>query len=74
MEWMRKPGKLTLNMNVNIANIPISLDNGKVVYRSLRWFRGASRYNNGGTIHGGKYRFRLLIGRAKQRKEMVNFW
>jgi len=49
MEWMRKPGKLTLNMNVNIANIPISLDNGKVVYRSLRWFRGASRYNNGGT-------------------------
>lgn len=58
-------------MNVNIANIPVSLRNGEATYVSLRWFRGASRYNNGGTNHKGKHLMRLLLGRAKQRQELI---
>jgi|GEM_PF-3323325 hypothetical protein len=53
-------------MNVNIANILVSLGNGKETYVSLRWFRGASRYNNGGTNHKGKHQMRLILGRVKQ--------
>ncbi len=32
---------------------------------SLKWYRGASRYNNGATIFGNKYLFRYLISRNK---------
>ena len=58
-------------MNVNIANIPVSLGKGTEVYVSLRWFRGASRYNNGGTNHKGKHQMRLILGRVKQRQELL---
>jgi len=33
----------------------------------LKWYRGASRYNNGATIYGRKYLLRLLLGRLKQK-------
>ena len=39
----------TMSMNINIANIPVDLGDGEKTYVNLRWFRGASRYNNGGT-------------------------
>jgi hypothetical protein len=35
----------------------------------LRWFRGASRYNNGGTIHKGMHQMRLIFGRVKQKRQ-----
>ena len=31
---------------------------------SLKWFRGASRYNNGATKYGKKYDFRFIMHRA----------
>jgi hypothetical protein len=58
-------------MNVNIANIPVSLGDGKKTYVSLRWFRGASRYNNGGTNHKRKHQMRLILGRVKQGQELL---
>jgi hypothetical protein len=60
-------------MNVNIANIPVSLGNGENVYVSLRWFRGASRYNNGGTIHKGMHQMRLIFGRVKHKGQAPFF-
>ena len=32
----------------------------------LKWYRGASRYNNGATLYGNKYIFRLIISRPKE--------
>jgi hypothetical protein len=63
---------LALSMNVNNANIPVSLGDGKETYVNLRWFRGASRYNNGGTNHNGNHRMRLLFGRIKERRKGIN--
>ena len=60
-------------MDVNIANIPVSLGNGENVYVSLRWFRGASRYNNGGTIHKGVHQMRLILGRVKHKRQVPFF-
>jgi len=34
---------------------------------SLKWYRGASRYNNGATLYGKKYMLRYLLGYAKQK-------
>jgi hypothetical protein len=31
----------------------------------LKWYRGASRYNNGATLYRRKYIFRFLISRRK---------
>jgi len=33
---------------------------------SLKWYRDASRYNNGATMYGKKYMLRYLLGYAKQ--------
>lgn len=33
---------------------------------NLKWYRGASRYNNGATKFGNKYSFRLYISRRKR--------
>jgi len=49
-----------------MENIWAEIKPGEPFLTNLRWFRGASRYNNGGTTYGRKYRFRLLIGRVKQ--------
>jgi hypothetical protein len=54
-------------MDVNIENIPVSLGNGENVYVSLRWFRSASRYNKGGTIHKWMHQMRLIFGRVKHK-------
>ena len=39
--------------------------NDEEVWVNLKWFRGASRYNNGCTRYGKKYHLRWVIGRAK---------
>ena len=56
-----------IRMNVNKANIPISIIEGEHTLVNLRWFRGANRYNNGSSLYKGKYQFRYLIGSARQR-------
>lgn len=33
----------------------------------LKWYRSASRYNNGATLYGNKYRFRNIIAYNKQK-------
>jgi len=33
---------------------------------SLKWFRGASRYNNGATRYGKKYLLRYIMSSLKQ--------
>jgi hypothetical protein len=33
---------------------------------NLKWFRGASRYNNGATLYGKKYLLRLILSRLKE--------
>jgi hypothetical protein len=33
---------------------------------SLKWIRGASRYNHGATIYGKKYLFRYLLNSLKE--------
>lgn len=40
--------------------------NGESFYVSLKWLRGASRWNNGGTVY--KDSIRLIIGRLKQNR------
>jgi hypothetical protein len=35
---------------------------------SLKWFRGASRYNNGATKYGKKYNLRFIMHRVVDRK------
>jgi hypothetical protein len=52
-------------MNINTNNIRTDFINNEKQFVSLKWYRGASRYNNGATIYGNKYLFRQLIGRAK---------
>ena len=52
-------------MNVRQENIMVELKPGEPFLTNLRWFRGDSRYNNGGTKYGRKYLLRLLIGRIK---------
>jgi hypothetical protein len=55
-----------ISMDVKRTNIAISLVEGDRTPVSLKWLRGANRYNNGSTLYNGKYQFRYLIGRAKQ--------
>jgi hypothetical protein len=52
-------------MDVNKADIELQIfeDNYMV---NLKWYRGASRYNNGATLFGNKYRMRFIIARAKE--------
>ena len=53
-------------MAVKKLDILITIKEGEQTYVNLKWLRGASRYNNGGTLYKGKYQFRFLIGSAKQ--------
>lgn len=41
---------------------------------SLKWLRGANRYNNGATRYGRKYHLRLIMGWAGQRKVRQATW
>ena len=55
-------------MKTKSNNIPIEgLINGTDLV-SLKWLRGANRYNNGATRYGSKYQLRLIMGWAGQRK------
>jgi hypothetical protein len=40
----------------------------ETTFVSLKWLRGANRYNNGATRYGRKYHLRLIMGWAGQRK------
>jgi hypothetical protein len=51
-------------MDVYRNNIKINLGD-EDIWVSLKWFRGASRYNNGCTLYGKKYHLRWIMGRAK---------
>ncbi len=35
----------------------------------LKWYRGAMRWNNGATIYGRKYQFRVIMGWASMKKQ-----
>ena len=52
-------------MNTKLKNIPIKYSTDQNIHVSLKWFRGAGRYNNGATIYGRKYMIRLLFNRLK---------
>lgn len=52
-------------MDIYRENIKVMIT-GEEVLVSLKWYRGASRYNNGCTRYGRKYHLRLAIGRAKE--------
>ncbi len=57
-----------VNPNKILSTHPVT---GELV--DLKWFRGASRYNNGTTLYGKKYVLRYLIGRSKEiRKEELS--
>ena len=62
-----------INMDVKKKNITISLIQGDQTLVSLKWLRGSNRYNNGSTRYNGKYKFRYLIGRAKQNQITMYF-
>jgi hypothetical protein len=55
-------------LNVKIKNIEIDIGGGPI-FVNLRWFRAASRYNNGGNHNGkllkDKYPLKIIIGRLK---------
>lgn len=57
-------------MNVKIENIEVSI-NDRSLQVNLKWFKGASRYNNGGNHNGrllkDKYPLRVKFGRSKER-------
>ncbi|MDB5206744.1 MAG: hypothetical protein JWR72_1819 [Flavisolibacter sp.] len=54
--------KKTINPFKIIGNHPITND-----LISLKWYRGANRYNNGATRYGRKYEFRYIISSVKQK-------
>lgn len=57
-------------MNVKIENILLTIYD-KSLLVNLKWFRGASRYNNGGNHNGrllkDKYPLRVKFGRLKDK-------
>jgi hypothetical protein len=52
-------------MDVNRRYIKVTINDEDSLV-DLKWFRGASRYNNGCTRFGRKYLLRLVIGRARR--------
>ncbi len=54
-------------MNINKLTIPVTLS-GNDFEVSVKWFRGASRYNNGATKYGKKYNLRYFLHNASDRK------
>lgn len=56
--------KRNSSLDIYKKNIPVNI-NGEVVMVSLKWYRGANRWNNGATRYGRKYLLRLIIGRSK---------
>jgi len=54
-------------MNINKRDIEIKYGDVPMM-DSLKWFRGASRYNNGATKYGKKYNLRFIMHRVVDRK------
>jgi len=54
---------------MKIKEQSICIDADKKIFVSLKWYRGASRYNNGATIYGKKYFIRLVMSWAKKSKK-----
>jgi hypothetical protein len=50
-------------MDIHKKNITVRIS-GENVLVSLKWYRGANRYNNGPTRYKNKYRLRLILSRA----------
>jgi hypothetical protein len=57
-------------LNIKIENIDLVINGGSILV-NLKWFRGASRYNNGGNHNGkllkDKYPLRIINGRLKEK-------
>ena len=51
-------------MDIHRENIKVTIADEDLLV-SPKWFRGASRYNNGCTRYGRKYYLRLVIGWAE---------
>ena len=58
-------------MNIYTPDIPIAYPPGETTFVSLKWLRGASRYNNGATRYDRKYRIRVIMGRAPGKKSKL---
>jgi hypothetical protein len=56
--------KAKRKMKINEQNICLDANNKNFV--ALKWYWGASRYNNGATIYGKKYFIRLVMNWAKK--------
>lgn len=52
-------------MDINRENILIEYMKDETTLVSLKWLRGANRYNNGATIYGKKYLLRYLFNNIK---------
>ena len=52
--------KIKVNRHLPAGNHPVT---DEVV--TLKWFRGAHRYNNGATKYGRQYVFRYIVGLLK---------
>ncbi len=55
-------------MDINKSDIQIIVADGQRAFVSVKWYRGASRYNNGATKYGRKYQCRVIMGWASARK------
>ncbi len=51
-------------MDIHKKDITVLISNEKTLV-NLKWYRGASRYNNGTTVYKNKYKLRLILSRAK---------
>jgi hypothetical protein len=60
-----------VKLDVYDPSHPIGFPVGETTYVSLKWLRGASRYNNGATRFNDKYRIRLIMGWAADKKRGV---
>jgi hypothetical protein len=53
-------------MEVNRKDLRVTINEEEWLV-DLKWYRGASRYNNGCTRFGNKYDLRLALSRSKAR-------
>jgi hypothetical protein len=51
-------------MDIHKKDIAISISE-EIALVNLKWYRGASRYNNGATRYKNKYKLRLILNKAK---------
>jgi hypothetical protein len=51
-------------MDINKRDIIVRIKEEDTLV-SLKWYRGASRYNNGAKKYKNKYKMRLILNKAK---------